>query len=75
MGLPGDGTFRDEHVEAFRNTVIAAIRETSDLLRSEDMPPRWRKQLQRQVRHMRSYVEVADLYLARQRGTASRLVN
>jgi len=67
--------FRDEHVEAFRETVVAAIRETSDLLRTEEMPAHWRVQLDRQVRHMRRYVEVADLYLARRGGTAKRLLN
>jgi hypothetical protein len=69
------GAFRDEHVEAFRETVIAAIRETSDLLRTEDMPPRWRARLDRQVRHMRHYVEIADLYLARRSGEARELLN
>ena len=33
--------FSDGHVEAFRETVIAAIRETSDLLRTEEMPARF----------------------------------
>src|SRR3954468_24060719 len=75
MGLLADGGFSDEHVEAFRETVIAAIRETSDLLREVDMPGRWREQLRRQVRHMRDYVEVADLYLARRNGVAGRLLN
>jgi len=67
--------FSDGHVEAFRETVIAAIRETSDLLRTEEMPARWRAQLDRQVRHMRHYVEIADLYLAKQNGSARRLIN
>jgi len=67
--------FSDGHVEAFRATVIAAIRETSDLLRTEEMPARWRAQLDRQVRHMRHYVEIADLYLAKQNGSARRLIN
>jgi len=73
-GLHGGG-FGDGHVEAFRDTVIAAIEETSALLKSEDMPPRWRERLGRQVRHMQHYVEIADLYLARQNGTARRLLN
>lgn len=75
IGLRDGGGFGDGHVEAFRDTVVAAIEETSALLKSEDMPPRWREQLGRQVRHMRHYVEIADLYLARQNGTAKRLLN
>lgn len=70
-----DGGFQDTHVEAFRETVIEAIRETSDILRTEDMPARWRAQLDRQVRHMRRYVEVADLYLARRGGRAAYPLN
>ena len=73
-GLRSGGAFGDENVEAFRDTVIAAIQETSALLLDEDMPTRWREQLGRQVRHMRRYVEIADLYLARQNGTATRLI-
>lgn len=67
--------FCDDQVEAFRETVLAAIRETSALLQAEEMPPGWREQLARQVRHMRHYVEIADLYLARQNGSARRLLN
>lgn len=67
--------FCDDQVEAFRETVLAAIDETSQLLRDEVMPERWREQLGRQVRHMRHYVEIADLYLARRGGSARRLLN
>ena len=60
----GSEDFWDEHVDAFRDTVVDAIRETCEILDTEDMPRRWRAQLNRQVEAMRKYVCLADFYLA-----------
>jgi len=57
--------FWDEHVEAFRRTVLFAIRETSDALLSPMISERWRILLQRQLEALVSYIELADRYIAR----------
>jgi len=57
--------FWDENIEAFRRTVLLALRETSDALLSPTIPLRWRVELQSQLDGLVQYVELADRYLAR----------
>ena len=73
LGSQGQDGFWEDHVEVFRDTILAAIRETSDVLRAEGVPPKWRSELNRQLRAMHDYVEVADLYLARRSGQTVHL--
>ena len=81
LEIPADApiAFWDGHVEAFRDTVVAAMRETAAILGSEDVPQRWRTRLVRQLENMRTYVELADYYLSRRAaeaaGRASRSLN
>jgi len=55
--------FWDEHVLAFRQTVIDAIEDTSDALRSPAVPLSWRAMLEEQLDDLRRYVELADRYI------------
>ena len=54
----------DEHVAAFRQTVLVAIQETSAALLMPDVPSRWRVELERQVKALRRYAAFADRYMA-----------
>ena len=58
------GAFLDRNIDAFRETVIVAIRETVDALKSPELPNGYRVELERQVNSLWSYVEVADEYVA-----------
>ena len=64
--------FWDANIAAFRQTALAAIRETSDALLSRRLPGRWRAELEGQVVALRRYVELADDYVA-QRARRSTL--
>jgi hypothetical protein len=57
--------FWDENIDAFRRTVLFALRETSDALLSPKIPLRWRAELESQLEGLVQYVELADRYLAR----------
>jgi hypothetical protein len=57
--------FWDENIAAFRQTVLLAIRETSDALLSPTMPLHWRVELQSQLETLLQYIELADRYVAR----------
>jgi hypothetical protein len=57
--------FWDENIEAFRQTVLLAIRETSDALLSPRIPLRWSLELETQLEALVQYVELADRYIAR----------
>jgi hypothetical protein len=61
------GVFWDENVAAFRQTVILAIRETSDALLSPTVPPRWRAELEAQLEDLVAYMAMADRYIASRR--------
>lgn len=52
--------FWDENIEAFRQTVLLAIRETSDALLSPQITLRWRVQLQTQLEALVQYIDFAD---------------
>ena len=73
LGGPGDSCFWDKNIRAFRESVLAAIRDTKHILDSEDVPPKWRSQLDRQLHVMLGYIEIADQYLARQGGPSGRV--
>ena len=57
--------FWDENVAAFRQTVIFAIRETSNALLSPTISPRWRAELEEQLEELIQYIALADRYVAR----------
>ena len=59
------GVFWDENVAAFRTTVLFALRETSDLLLSPSIPPRWRVELEAQLADLVRYLALADSYIER----------
>lgn len=56
--------FWDENVEAFRRTVLMAIRDTSDALLSPTITLRWRVELESQLEALIQYIELADRYIA-----------
>ena len=57
--------FWDEHIAAFRQTVLFAIAETSDALLSPGIPLRWSEELKNQLETLVQYIELADRYIAR----------
>ena len=57
--------FWDEHVASFRQTVLFAIRETSEALLSPTIPLHWRIELESQLESLVQYIELADRYIAR----------
>jgi hypothetical protein len=59
------GAFWDEHIAGFRQSVLLAIRETTDVLLSTTIPLRWRVELEAQLEGLIQYVELADRYIAR----------
>jgi len=62
------GVFWDENVAAFRQTVIFAIRETSNELLSPAIPLRWRVELEAQLEELIQFIALADRYIARRFG-------
>lgn len=59
--------FWDEHIASFRQTVLLAIRETSDALLSPSIALRWRVQFESQLEALVEYLKLADRYIARRR--------
>jgi hypothetical protein len=64
--------FWDENVEAFRQTVLVAMRETSEALLWLPMPQDARLELERQLPALRNYIRLADNYLAKRPARLSR---
>jgi hypothetical protein len=60
----------DQELAEFRAAALLAIRETSDLLTSKRVSPRWRSELEGQVEQLRNYVSVIDLFTAERRGSS-----
>ena len=58
--------FWDENIAAYRETVVCAIRETSDSLLSPTITLRWRIELEGQLEELIQYLALADGYIARQ---------
>ena len=65
--------FWDENVIAFRETLLIAIRETSDALLSPTISLTWRLSLESQLESLVQYVELADRYVARRHLSLERL--
>lgn len=53
----------DQHIEVFRQTVLLAVRETTDALEMRSIPPLWRIELESQLELLCRYIELADRYL------------
>jgi hypothetical protein len=68
QGVVGANAFWDANLIAFRQTIRAAIRETSELLLAKHIPPRWRSELEIQLEALHGYVEVVDRYAAKRAG-------
>jgi hypothetical protein len=58
-------SFWDANVIAFRQTVLLAIRDTTDVLLASSTPLNWRAELESQLDDLVGYVELADRYIAR----------
>ena len=56
--------FWDEHVAAFKQTVLVAIRDTTDALLAVSMPNEWREELEGQLKALLGYLELTDRYVA-----------
>lgn len=56
--------FWDEQVAPFRQTVLFAIRDTSDALLAPNVPMHWRIELEAQLEALVQYIELADRYIA-----------
>jgi len=54
--------FLDEHIEAFRETVLLAIRETADAILQAQIPQHWRVELEDQLAMLGRCMELADRY-------------
>ena len=59
--------FWDENIVAFRQTVLAAIRDTADALSSTRLTGELRNELESQVGPLTFYLRMADGYLAKRR--------
>ena len=57
--------FWDLNIDSFRQTILLAIRETSEALCSTDIPLRWRATLEGQLEDLVRYLELANRYMAR----------
>lgn len=57
--------FWDENIFGFRQTVLFAIRETSDALLSPKLTLPWRVELETQLEALVRYIKLADRYIAR----------
>jgi hypothetical protein len=57
--------FWEDNLDAFRRTVLFAIRDTSDALLSPRITRRWRLELKGQLLDLLEYLELADHQLAR----------
>lgn len=60
------GLFWDHNIVAFRQTVLAAIRETSEFL-SKEVPSDWSAELDSQLKSLREYLALADRYICSSR--------
>lgn len=57
-------TFWDENIVRFRQTVLLAIRDTSDALLEQAITPPWRIELESQLEELVQYLELANRYVA-----------
>jgi len=62
-------SFWDENIDRFRQTVLLAIRDTSDALLEQAITPLWRIELESQLEALIQYLELANRCVAeRNRG-------
>lgn len=59
--------FWDANIVAFRQTVVAAIRDTAEALSSERLSKELRSELESQVEPLNYYLRMAEGYLAKRR--------
>jgi len=71
-GDTDQNAFWDHNIEAFRQTVLFAIFETSEALLSPRIPLRWSVELESQLEALIQYMELADRYIARQSANRAR---
>ena len=64
--------FWDENIVRFRQTVLLAIRDTSDALLEQTITPPWRIELESQLEGLVQYLELANRYVAKRTRIASR---
>jgi hypothetical protein len=65
--------FWDENIVPFRQTVLFAIRETSNALLSPKVPVGWRAELESQLEDLVQYIKLADRYIARRFNSAEQV--
>jgi hypothetical protein len=65
-------TFWDENIVRFRQTILLAIRDTSDALLEQTITPPWRIELESQLEELVQYLELANRYVAKRTRMASR---
>jgi hypothetical protein len=56
--------FWDENVVAFRQTVLLAIRETSDALLSPTIQRQWRMEMEAELQDLLGYLDLANRHIA-----------
>lgn len=61
---PACGAFWDSKMESFRQTVVLAIRETSNALLARDISERWRADLSSQLQELGALLAFVDRHLA-----------
>ena len=64
--------FWDENIVRFRQTVLLAIRDTSDALLEQAISAPWRIELQSQLESLVQYLELANRYVAERTRAVSR---
>ena len=57
-------SFWDANVATFRQTVLLAMRDTTDALLSPTISLQWRAQFERELDSLIKYLELADRYIA-----------
>jgi hypothetical protein len=65
-------TFWDQNIVRFRQTVLLAIRDTSDALLEQAISPPWRIELESQLEALVQYLELANRYVAEHTRAVSR---
>lgn len=65
-------SFWDENIIRFRQTVLLAIRDTSDALLEQAITPPWRIELEGQLEELVQYLELANRYVAERTRVISR---
>ena len=69
---PRQQAFWDENIVRFRQTVLLAIRDTSDALLEQAISAPWRIELESQLEALVHYLELANRYVAERTRTISR---